>query len=91
MLSISNLLCDDRTGNESLRYGHTAHKGFDGAPRPVVVWAVTKACNLRCAHCYASAGPRPDAGELSKIIDSSLVATFQICSQDFDCLALNSE
>ncbi len=23
--------------------------------RPVVVWNITKACNLRCVHCYASA------------------------------------
>src|SRR5689334_10979084 len=32
---------------------------YPDAPRPVVVWAVTKACNLRCAHCYASATPGP--------------------------------
>ncbi len=34
-------------------------------PRPVVVWAVTRACNLRCVHCYASATPGPAPGELS--------------------------
>lgn len=77
MLSVSNLLCDHRAGNEQLRYGH-AHRRrpteiegsaaadpFNGAPRPVVVWAVTKACNLRCVHCYASADARPAPGELS--------------------------
>lgn len=72
MLSISNLLCDFRAGNESLRYGHVRHAPQKpdamspaGAPRPVVVWALTKACNLRCIHCYASASPQPAPGELS--------------------------
>jgi radical SAM protein with 4Fe4S-binding SPASM domain len=67
MLSISNLLCGQRAGNESLRYGHTRRGGArgGGVPRPVVVWAVTKACNLRCVHCYASASPGPAPGELS--------------------------
>lgn len=65
MISISNLLCDHRAGNESLRYGHTRGGGArDGVPRPVVVWATTRACNLRCVHCYASATPGPAPGEL---------------------------
>jgi radical SAM protein with 4Fe4S-binding SPASM domain len=79
MLSISNLLCGHKAGNEALRYGHTrihpniavpegstGEKPFPFAPRPVVVWAVTKACNLRCVHCYASATPDPDPNELSR-------------------------
>lgn len=67
MLSITNLLCDHRAGNEALRYGHTRRRAShdDGTPRPVVVWAVTQACNLRCVHCYASAGAEPAPGELS--------------------------
>src|SRR5579884_3380044 len=77
MLSVSNLLCDHRAGNEALRYGHVRERRqgrepettpadpFDGAPRPVVVWAVTKACNLRCVHCYASASPEAASGELT--------------------------
>ncbi len=79
MLSVSNLLCDHAAGNEKLRYGHTqrdrrhqqamAQHDTGGtravAPRPVVVWAVTKACNLRCVHCYASADPTAAKGELS--------------------------
>jgi radical SAM protein with 4Fe4S-binding SPASM domain len=69
MLSVSNLLCDHSAGNERLRYGHTRRPDesdpFGGAPRPVVVWAVTKACNLRCVHCYASANADPDPDELT--------------------------
>lgn len=74
MLSVSNLLCDHRAGNESLRYGHVStgpktHEveddPFHGAPRPVVVWAVTRACNLHCVHCYASATPGTLPDELT--------------------------
>jgi len=72
MLSVSNLLCDHQTGNERLRYGHRkadqadgSSDPFHGAPRPVVVWNVTKACNLRCVHCYACATPGPADGELT--------------------------
>lgn len=61
MLSITNLLCGHHAGNEALRYGHSSEKG---APRPVVVWAITKACNLRCVHCYASAEASAAPGEL---------------------------
>lgn len=66
MLSVSNLLCDHRAGNERLRYGHRSKDTHgDGCPRPVVVWAVTKACNLRCIHCYASAQPDAAPNELT--------------------------
>ncbi len=64
MLSVSNLLCDHKAGNEKLRYGHKA-ADRNGTPRPVVVWGVTRACNLRCVHCYASATPGPAPGELT--------------------------
>ena len=68
MLSVSNLLFGQRAGNEALRYGHVGARGVagdGGAPRPVVVWALTKACNLRCVHCYAAATPGPAPEELS--------------------------
>jgi len=70
VLSVSNLLCDHQAGNERLRYGHTScplanEDPYHGAPRPVVVWAVTRACNLRCVHCYASADANPAPNELS--------------------------
>lgn len=73
MLSLSNLICNHDAGNESLRYGHTKHKAAGATladdakrtPRPVVVWAVTRACNLKCVHCYAAATAGPAEGELS--------------------------
>lgn len=67
MLSITNLLCGHQAGNERLRYGHTGAAGTATAvPKPVVVWALTRQCNLRCVHCYASAGPTADTGELTR-------------------------
>jgi radical SAM protein with 4Fe4S-binding SPASM domain len=42
-----------------------------GTPPPsnarpsVVVWNVTRACNLRCLHCYANATPAPARDELT--------------------------
>jgi radical SAM protein with 4Fe4S-binding SPASM domain len=35
------------------------------ARRPVVVWHLTRRCNLACAHCYTDAGPERGANELS--------------------------
>lgn len=34
------------------------------APGPVVIWNLTRTCNLACKHCYANAGNRVYAGEL---------------------------
>lgn len=65
MLSVSNLLCDHSAGNEALRYGHRRRDAAGEAPRPVVVWGVTRACNLKCVHCYASADASPAPDELS--------------------------
>jgi radical SAM protein with 4Fe4S-binding SPASM domain len=76
MLSVSNLLCGHRSGTEQLRYGHVSEgrsvgragrelRVLDNTPRPVTVWAVTRACNLRCVHCYATATEGPMPGELT--------------------------
>jgi len=64
MLSFSNLLCDHQSGSERLRYGHRSPEQ-SGPPKPVVVWAVTQVCNLRCIHCYASSCSEPAPNELS--------------------------
>ncbi len=66
MFSVTNLLCDFDGGSERLRYGHRHAAGeMELVPRPVVVWALTKACNLKCVHCYASASAKPAPDELT--------------------------
>lgn len=58
MLNITRLLGNQATPGDHLRYSETAHR------RPVVVWNITRRCNLHCIHCYAGAG-ESDPGELS--------------------------
>ncbi|MCU0253074.1 MAG: heme d1 biosynthesis radical SAM protein NirJ, partial [Acidobacteria bacterium] len=36
-----------------------------GEVRPVVIWNLTRRCNLRCRHCYTASGDVPFPGELS--------------------------
>jgi len=56
------------------------HPTYDIGTRPfIVIWEVTRACDLACAHCRAAAMQRPDPAELStaealKLIDQ--VAAF---------------
>lgn len=56
------------------------HPTYDVQERPfIVIWEVTRACDLACAHCRAEAMPRPDPRELTsedavKLIDQ--VASF---------------
>src|ERR1035437_9502733 len=33
--------------------------------RPIVVWNLTRTCNLHCAHCYTASDARKYAGELT--------------------------
>lgn len=74
MVGISRLYFGFAAPGDRLRYAsHGVHR------RPVVVWNVTRSCNLACRHCYASAlftgtapekpgeklGTAPEKGELS--------------------------
>ena len=71
MIGISKLYCGTVEPSDALRYGR--HSGrlpshllqFSADKKPVVVWNMTRACNLRCIHCYAHAKPGPDPDELT--------------------------
>lgn len=71
MLSVSRLLNGQVSPQDALRYGrrsgagpaHLLHYSHD--KKPVVVWNVTRRCNLHCGHCYADARDRDFPGELS--------------------------
>ncbi len=71
MIGISKLYCGTVEPSDALRYGRDSGRlpshllQFSADKRPVVVWNVTKACNLRCIHCYAHAKPQPAPNELS--------------------------
>ena len=71
MISISRLLCDAAGPGDALRYGRqaqtTAKTVYPAADkqRPIVVWNCTRRCNLRCVHCYSSAGNQDSPEALS--------------------------
>lgn len=62
MLSVTRLLGGVRTDTDHLRYGDDQREAWH---RPVVVWTVTRRCNLACIHCYAAAGNGHFPGELT--------------------------
>ncbi len=37
----------------------------EGGVKPVVIWNLTRTCNLRCRHCYTTSADVPFPGELS--------------------------
>lgn len=71
MLSVSRLLNGTVTTGDALRYGrrtagappHLLH--FSADKKPVVVWNVTRRCNLHCMHCYSDSHDREYPGELT--------------------------
>ncbi|MBF0119881.1 MAG: 12,18-didecarboxysiroheme deacetylase [Desulfobacterales bacterium] len=71
MIGISKLYCGTIEPSDALRYGRESSKlpshllQFSSDKKPVVVWNVTKKCNLKCVHCYAKASDEAFANELS--------------------------
>ncbi|MDY0162306.1 12,18-didecarboxysiroheme deacetylase [Desulfobotulus sp.] len=71
MIGISKLYCGTVEPSDALRYGR--HSGslpshllqFSEDKKPVVVWNMTRRCNLKCVHCYAHAKDEAFANELS--------------------------
>ncbi len=71
MIIFSKVLGDNATVYDALRAGERPEGDlpdgmlrFSRTGKPVVVWNVTKRCNLRCEHCYLDAA-EPEADELS--------------------------
>ena len=66
MINITKLYCGLSQSADALRYGQG-----NGAPRsaaerrPIVVWNITRRCNLKCIHCYSDSDAREYPGELT--------------------------
>ena len=62
MIGISKLYCGAVEVSDVLRYGRRSAAlpshllQFSADKKPVVVWNCTRACNLKCRHCYAGNG-----------------------------------
>ena len=71
MIGISKLYCGTVEPSDALRYGRLSQTlpshllQFSKDKKPVVVWNVTKRCNLKCVHCYAHATETATDDELS--------------------------
>ncbi|MGQ9654491.1 MAG: 12,18-didecarboxysiroheme deacetylase [Thermodesulfobacteriota bacterium] len=72
MIGISKLYCGTVEASDPLRYGRLSQKlpshllQFSMDKTPVVVWNVTRRCNLRCAHCYSRSTDACASEELSR-------------------------
>ena len=79
MIGISKLYCGAVEASDPLRYGRHSKDlpshllQFSADKKPVVVWNVTRRCNLRCVHCYSQSEDRGYSGELSLEEGKSLI------------------
>ena len=85
MINISKLYCDQVTPGDWLRYGKKSSGERQGEivpktaseRRPIVVWNITRACNLKCVHCYNDSGASKADDELpteeAKVVLDDLV------------------
>lgn len=79
MISVTKLLCGADAPGDGLRYdaadeAEVAQIRERRQAHPVVVWNVTRRCNLRCEHCYAGADEVAAPGELSTAEGRQLLA-----------------
>lgn len=71
MIGISKLYCGAVEPSDALRYGRHSGKlpshllQFSSDKKPVVVWNMTRRCNLKCVHCYAQALDEHGQDEIS--------------------------
>ena len=79
MIGISKLYCGQVEPSDALRYAR--HSGqlpahllqFSEDKKPVVVWNMTRRCNLRCVHCYAKAIDLHGRDEISSAEAKSMI------------------
>lgn len=65
MINLTRLLCGTEQPADNLRYGQGHGSPASAADRrPVVVWNITRRCNLKCLHCYSDSDSREFPGEL---------------------------
>lgn len=63
MLSVSKLLGITGKERETVKAADSAR--YSRQEKPVVVWNITKSCNLACVHCYNDSSNKTYPGELT--------------------------
>ena len=82
MLNLTRLYGGVSQPADALRYGHGPGATKTAAERrPIVVWNITRRCNLKCVHCYSNSEARFYPGELdweqmNRVVDD--LARFQV-------------
>jgi 12,18-didecarboxysiroheme deacetylase len=71
MIGISKLYCGTVEPSDALRYSRDSGQlpshllQFSKDKKPVVVWNITRRCNLKCIHCYAQSKDQEYTDELT--------------------------
>ena len=71
MIGVSKLYCGAVEASDPLRYGRLSKNlpshllQFSADKKPVVVWNITRKCNLKCVHCYSHSEDRDYSGEMT--------------------------
>lgn len=71
MIGITKLYCGTATTGDALRYGRESNRlpahllQYSLDKRPIVVWNMTRRCNLKCIHCYADSDNMAYPNELT--------------------------
>jgi radical SAM protein with 4Fe4S-binding SPASM domain len=77
MLNLTRVYCGASTPGDHLRYS----SDIADSRKPVVVWNLTRTCNLACVHCYTSSESQRYSGELTTREAMSVLADLG----DFGC------
>ena len=65
MINLTKLWTGAAQPADGLRYGHGRGAMHSARKRrPIVVWNITRTCNLRCVHCYSDSMAQQYPGEL---------------------------
>jgi len=80
VIGISKLYCGTVEPSDALRYGRHSGKlpshllQFAKDKKPVVVWNMTRRCNLKCVHCYAKAVDEEGVDEIGTAKAKEIIA-----------------
>jgi radical SAM protein with 4Fe4S-binding SPASM domain len=80
VIGFTKLLCGTATVKEALKHAGKPGKAPAGMLRfvktrgPLVVWNVTRQCNLKCKHCYYPSGKKTKRRELTRAEGAQLIA-----------------
>jgi len=65
MINLTRLWTGEAQPADDLRYGTSPASAENArARKPIVVWNITRTCNLRCVHCYSDSMAQQYPGEL---------------------------